>query len=61
MGASSLGNVVTEMAEIEKLMKDKTSEYFSGPKTPDGKKTVMEARYLELVEAKMKMEKRSET
>lgn len=61
MGASSLGNVVTEMAEIEKLMKDKKSEYYSGPKTPDGNKTVMEARYLELVEAKMKMEKRSET
>ena len=41
-----------EIAQLENAMKDAGGEYYTGPKTPDGKKTVMESRYLELVKAK---------
>ena len=46
------GAIDTELAEIEISMRDGRGEYYSGPKTPDGNKTIMEARYLELLEHK---------
>ena len=41
-------------------MKDRNGVYYTGPKTPDGNKTIMEARYLDLITAREKIAKRGE-
>ena len=46
-------SVEAEMAAIEHDMMDSHGEYYTGIRIPDGNKTVMEARYLELIESKL--------
>lgn len=49
-GADQAGAIASEMADIEKKMGDKNSEYWKGPKAAQ-----MQARYVQLVEAKGKL------
>lgn len=60
-GVNSLQAVQGELDKIEAAMKDKTSEYYNGPKvTKNGETdTKMALRYLELLRAKEKMDKKA--
>lgn len=48
------GSIETEIQSIEKLMKDRTSEYWKGPKSGP-----MQQRYRDLLEGRERMSKRS--
>ena len=58
-GGGTMATVDARMSEIEVLMKDKQSDYYKGPKTSDGQKTVLEQEYYELIKAKERMNKRN--
>lgn len=51
--------IAEEIAAIEAKMRDPASEYWRGPKAPDGKNTAMQARYLELQTASQALRKKA--
>lgn len=55
-GAQAIGE---EIASIEKAMRDRSSDYWKGPKAQGGKETVMQVRYRELVDSREKMKARA--
>jgi hypothetical protein len=52
-GAGAESNIVTEMAKLESMMGDHSSEYWKGPMAEQNQK-----RYLELTNAKLTLDKR---
>ncbi len=54
-GPNAIGD---EIASIEKLMGDRSSDYWRGPKAPGGNETQLQVRYRELLTAKMKLDAR---
>lgn len=53
-GGDQMGSITAEMQSIEKLMGNKSSDYWRGPKAEG-----MQARYRQLVDAKKKLESRA--
>jgi hypothetical protein len=52
--AGSMENMLEEIASMEKLMADRSSEYYAGPKAEDGE-VIMQKRYRELIEVRDKV------
>lgn len=53
-GAGAMASIETEIADLEKKMENKHSDYWSGPKSES-----LQARYRQLVEARDKMKQRA--